>query len=185
MKQLRLIILLVLVSIATHPAQAQKHKRIQNRIQWLTFAQLEQAMKQEPRHILIDVEADWCVYCKMLDKTTLSKNKVINALNKDFYAVKLNAEKSQKIRFGGHQYPYITQSNGKGVQSLALSLKAKSYPSLVILSPDYEILHRHNGYIKAKKLAPLLSYLGSEKYKTQSWKDFTAEYKRKKKRGKK
>lgn len=177
-------VLIGLFSI-NHTAQAQKRKRKKKSsedIQWVSFAQLEQVMKKQPKYIFIEVETDWCVYCKMLNKTTFTKNKVITALNQDFYALKLNAEHPQEIRFGGQKYPFITQSNGKGIQGLALALKAQSYPSLLILSPDYQILHRHNGYIKAKKLAPLLSYLGKEKYKKQSWKEFILEYK--KQRGK-
>lgn len=163
-------------------AQAQKNDET---IQWLNFSQLEKAMKEQPRYILVDVGTDWCVYCKMLDKTTLSKQKVAKVLNKYFYAVKLNAEHPQKIRFGGQTYPFITQSNSKGIQGLALALKVKSYPTLVILAPDYQVIHRQTGYIKAKKLAPILTFLGAEVYKTQSWKKFIRSYQKKgKKRGK-
>lgn len=161
-------------------AQGKGHK--EDDIQWMSFAQLEQAMRQQPKYIFIEVETDWCVYCKMLNKTTLTRERVVNALNKDFYAVKLNAEQPQKIRFGGQEYPFITQSNGKGIQGLALALKAQSYPSLLVLSPDYQILHRQNGYIKAKKLAPLLTFLGEEKYKKMPWKKFIQDYKKGKKR---
>jgi thioredoxin-related protein len=175
-------LLLSLLLCFTTLAQAQKNKE---GIKWVSFAQLEKAMKAQPRYILVDVGTDWCVYCKMLDKTTLSKQKVAKVLNKYFYAVKLNAEYPQKIRFGGQTYPFITQSNNKGIQGLALALKVKSYPTLVILAPDYQVIHRQNGYIKAKKLAPILAFLGGEAYKTQSWKAFIKAYKQKgKRRGK-
>ncbi|WP_299461056.1 thioredoxin fold domain-containing protein [uncultured Microscilla sp.] len=175
-KTLFLSLLLMFCGNWANAQKKQKHNKV---IQWLSFAQLEKAMQQNPRYILIEVETDWCVYCKMLDKATLSKRKVAKVINQYFYAVKLNAEHPQKIRFGGQVYPFMTQGNNQGIQGLALALKVQSYPTLVVLSPDYQVVHRHNGYIKAKKLAPILEFLGAEAYKTQSWKDFISIYKKK------
>ena len=178
MQYFRLLVLLMLFSFSLQDLSAQSKRQKKDVIQWMSFTQLEQAMSQQPKYIFIEVETDWCVYCKMLNKTTLTRKRIVNVLNKDFYAVKLNAEQPQKIRFGGQEYPFITQSNGKGVQGLALALKAQSYPSLLVLSPDYQILHRQNGYIKAKRLAPLLTFLGEEKYKKTTWKKFIQNYKK-------
>ena len=161
---------------------SQNDKKNDPKIQWLDFAQLEQAMQKSPKYIFIEVETDWCVYCKMLNKTTFTKKQVIETLNKSFYAIKLNAEKPQKIRFAGNDYPFVTQSNGQGIQGLVLALKAQSYPSLLVLSPDYKVIHRHNGYVKAKKLAPLLTYLGEEKYKQQTWETFIKKYQKEQKK---
>ncbi len=161
------------------------HHKGDPKIQWISFTELEQAMQKSPKYIFIEVETDWCVYCKMLNKTTFTREKVIATLNKNFYAVKLNAEQPQKIRFAGNEYPFVTQSNGQGIHGLALALKAQSYPSLLVLSPDYEVIHRHNGYIKAKKLAPLLTFLGEEKYKEQNWKSFIAKYQKEQKKKRK
>jgi len=157
-------------------------KKNDQNIQWINFVQLEQVMQKSPRYIFIEVETSWCVYCKMLNKTTFTKQPVIETLNKNFYAVKLNAEQPQKIRFAGNEYPFVTQSNGQGIQGLVLALKAQSYPSLLVLSPDYKVIHRYNGYVKAKKLAPLLTYLGEEKYKQQTWESFIKKYQKEQKK---
>jgi len=38
----------------------------QDKIHWLTVSEMQEAMKKEPRKVLIDVYTNWCGPCKMI-----------------------------------------------------------------------------------------------------------------------
>src|SRR5690242_3074537 len=68
-------------------------------IEWISFAEAEKRMKQEPRKVWIDVYTDWCGWCKVLDKKVFTNPDVIDYMNKKFYAIKFNAERQDSIEF--------------------------------------------------------------------------------------
>jgi len=47
---------------------------------------------KEKKLLMVDLYADWCGPCRMLDKTTFSNADVQAALSRDFIAVKVNIE---------------------------------------------------------------------------------------------
>src|SRR6266436_2389769 len=58
-------------------------------------AALEKA-KKDKKLVMVDLYTDWCGWCKKLDKDTYSDKDVAAKLAKDFIAVKVNPEKSQR-----------------------------------------------------------------------------------------
>ena len=60
-------------------------------INWMTWDEANAANKVTPKKIFIDIYTDWCGWCKKMDKSTFQDASVIEALNKDFYAVKFDA----------------------------------------------------------------------------------------------
>jgi thiol:disulfide interchange protein len=38
-------------------------------IQWLSFDELQVAMKKNPKKVFMDVYTDWCGWCKKMEKT--------------------------------------------------------------------------------------------------------------------
>ncbi|MBL0144624.1 MAG: DUF255 domain-containing protein [Chitinophagaceae bacterium] len=78
------------------------------KINWLTLAEAEKAFKANPKPILIDVYTDWCGWCKVMDKDTYSKKNVINYINKNYYAVKFDAEQAASITWGDKTYNFNT-----------------------------------------------------------------------------
>src|SRR6266853_5802987 len=72
---------------------------------------LERA-KKDKKLVMVDVYTDWCGWCKKLDKDTYSDKDVEAKLTKDFIAVKVNPEKSQRNAklsrdFDTTGYPHI------------------------------------------------------------------------------
>ncbi len=76
--------------------------KAQDQIQWMKFEEAIAANTKQPKMILVDVYTDWCGWCKKMDKETFTNPKVIAHLKQNFYAVKLNAENTQrKFEFMG------------------------------------------------------------------------------------
>src|SRR6187431_1530392 len=75
-------------------------------IKWLSISEAEKLAKDEPRKIIVDIYTDWCGWCKRMDNSTYKDPKVVEYINKNFYAVKFNAETKNEITFQGKTYTY-------------------------------------------------------------------------------
>lgn len=122
------------------------------RINWLSWEQLESTLAEKPKKTLIFFYADWCAYCKKIERVVFTKPEIIQKLNKDYYAVRMNVETQDSIHFDGKVFnntQSLTRRNG--VHDLALLLgtrpgKSFSLPVTLILSEDFSIKKRIFNY---------------------------------------
>jgi thioredoxin-related protein len=145
-------------------------------IQWMSFEEAAKRSEKSPRKIVIDIYTSWCGWCKRLDATTYQDPEVIKYINKKFYAVKLDAEIKDTIRFKDKIFTYIPE---RKANELALSLLngSMSYPSTVFLDEKFSMLAPVPGYHDAREMLELfLKYFGDEIYKTKKWEDYQKEY---------
>jgi thioredoxin-related protein len=142
-------------------------------VKWMTFEQAVEQSKTEKRKIFIDVYTDWCGWCKVMDKNTFSDPAVAKLLNEKFYAVKLNAEQREDIRYNGTTFKFI--ENGRsGYHQLAAALlnNQLSFPTVVFLDEEFAILQPLPGYRKAPEFHQIAQFYGEGHYKTEKWEDF-------------
>ena len=131
-------------------------------IHWLSFEQLEDSLASKPKKVFIDFYADWCAYCKKMDKAAFKDKNVISLLNSEYYAVKMNAETTETIVFGGDSYSNkeIGQKRNPTheIPLLLASRKNRpfSLPAIVILNEKFEITDRYFEYLSPKKMNKVL-----------------------------
>jgi thioredoxin 1 len=89
--------------------------------------------KEEKKNIFVEVYADWCGPCKLLEKTTFSHPEVIREINTHFLSYRVNAD----------------GPNGK---LLVQNFSVESYPTCLFLNSEGHILHRLEGVLPAKLL---------------------------------
>ncbi len=129
---------------------------------WLTFEQLDDSLTVKPKKVFIDFYADWCSYCKKMDKVAFKDAKVIELLNTEYYAVKMNAETTDTIRFEGKKF-YNNQVGKKRrpthqIPLLLASRKGRSFslPAIIVLDKDFRITNRYFEYLHTKKILQAL-----------------------------
>ena len=123
-------------------------------INWMTMNEAIAAQKKEPKKIFMDVYTTWCGPCKMLDKNTFSDKEVIEYVNKNYYAVKFNAEGTEVVDYQDFVYTnpnYDPARKGRNSQHLfAHALKVNAYPTVVFLRKTetlfrlYLVIELHN-----------------------------------------
>ena len=173
------VFLLVLAVIAMSPAFAgegnKKKSPAANSINWMTWDEVQTAMKKKPKKVWVDIYTDWCGWCKVMDKKTFSHPEVIKYMNDNFYAVKFNSEKDDNIRFRGKMYSIKPENK---VNDLAIELLRGqlSYPTFVFMEENFQNPIPVPGYQPAPQLQMILTYLKEEKYKTVQFEDYQKTY---------
>lgn len=166
-----MLILLMLFATVTVMAQ--------EKIQWMDFEKAVAACEKQPKKIFVDVYTDWCGWCKKMDQTTFADTSVAKYMNEHYYAVKLNAESTDTVRFNGYEYVYVPNPNGKkGIHQLAAAMlqNKMSYPSYVLFNEELKVIQVIPGYQKTDAFLPIIQYFGEDAYLNTPWKEFVENY---------
>ncbi len=149
-------------------------------VQWMSIEKALELSKTNPKPIILDIYTDWCHWCKVMDKKTYTDHTIVNYINQNFYAVKLDAEQKEPITFKGEKFEYVA-SGRRGYHQFAASiLQGKlSFPSTVFLNKKQELVQAVPGYIKTPMMEKLINYMGQEIYIKKDWVTFEKEFKSK------
>lgn len=131
-------------------------------VAWLNFEQLEDSLAVEPRPVFISFYADWCAYCKKMDRVAFRDPKVITRLNRDYLSVRMNAETRDTIVFGGQTYvnrEFGRKRNPTHEIPLLLATRESypfSLPAMILLNEEFEITGRYFEYLSPEELSEIL-----------------------------
>jgi len=151
---------------------------INAQVKWMTMQEVKTAMEKEPRKVLMDVYADWCGPCKLMDKNTYGDSEISKYINENFYAVKFNAEGNDKFEFKDREFSNPNYVEGKvgARHEFAQYLAIYSYPSTVFFDENFEPITNLRGYFDAQEFKPYLILFATkayEKIKSQAdWERF-------------
>jgi len=156
MKYLIYFLLFFLIGIS--PAKSQHN----DEINWKTWEELEQALHKEPKPVFVFFHAEWCAYCKKIEREIFTQKKIINKLNANYYAVKMDVETKDSITFDGVKFTNkqsLTKRNG--VHQLPLLLASRknqafSLPATLIFDKNFSVNKRVFEYYTSKELMEML-----------------------------
>ena len=155
---------------------------IGQQIQWMTFVEARAAQEKEPKKIFMDVYTDWCGPCKLLDKNTFQNPDVSRYISENYYAVKFNAEGTEKITFYDQVFTNPNHDpNRKGrnaTHQFTQYLGVKGYPTMVFFSEDGDPIMPIVGYIKPKEIELYLKMIKQGDYQVFSTPEDFEKYKK-------
>lgn len=97
-------------------------------IEWQSsLKNAHQVSLQQNKPMMLVFGAEWCGYCKKLEKTTLSNPQLAKYINHTFVSVHIDVDEEERI---------------------AQILDVKSLPCTIILSPDADLLGRFEGFMQ-------------------------------------
>ena len=154
----------------------------EKQITWLSFEEAVAKINAEPtgKKIFIDVYTDWCGWCKKMDKETFNDPVVKEYMINNFWMVKFNAEQKEDVVFQGQTYSFVDQGrNGYHELAAALTNGNLSYPTVVYLTEEFQLLAPVAGYYPAAPFLDVAKYFGDNFYKDMTWKDYESTLKSK------
>lgn len=128
-------------------------------VNWFTIEEAAVEQKKNPqKKLLVDFYTDWCGYCKVMEKKTLSQDDVSKFVNENFIPVKFNAEKQQTFTYRDEQFELLHASNGKQLNMFAYKalMGNLGYPSFVVVDEKGKFVDAAQGYFTPEQFMPFL-----------------------------
>jgi thioredoxin-related protein len=147
-------------------------------IKWMTWQEVVEAEKKQPKKVFVDVYTDWCGWCKRMDATTFTNPVIIKYINDNYYAIKFNAETKQPISLNGKEYNFVAQGNS-GYHELAAQILhyQMSYPTQVYFDESLNEIFPMAGYEDARDFEQLINYVASNSYMSNDYPKFKKSFK--------
>ncbi len=133
-------------------------------INWMSWDAAMKAQANAPKRVMVDVYTDWSGWNKRMDSSTYKDPRVVEYINANFYAVKLDAESKNPITYKGTTYTF-EKSGNRGVHGLAAMLldDRLSYPVIVYLDAELNRTMISPGFKDADKLLAELELANGQK----------------------
>ncbi len=153
----------------------------QKTIQWMSWEEALEKHKEEERKIFVDIYTDWCTWCKKMEKSTLSNQKIVDYINANYYAVKFNAETKEDIIFDNKIYKRIKSFGRKATHELAIEIMNGDigYPTVAFIDEDLDVLQPIQGFIDTQTFEMIMIYFGDNHYQDIRWKKYVADFRSK------
>ena len=124
------------------------------------FSDLDNLMVKEPRLAAVFLHVPWCQFCRNMEHTTLRNDEVVKLLNEHYYFISFDGEQEEDVSFRGHTFHYQPTGRNTGTHELATALgtmdNALTYPTLVLLDEEYNIIFQHNAFLNSEEMIGVL-----------------------------
>lgn len=173
--QSRSISLLLMLTLGTISLYAQDLHS--SKIKWLDFETAEKVGKSAkmPKKIIVDLYTDNCGWCKKMDLSTFQNEFIAHYLNENFYPIRFNAQQRKDVSFNDQVFKL--DKSGFHELAIALSMGDLSFPTLVFLDEENQIIQPIQGYQTVDDLERILFYFANDLYLTKPWNEFVRVYK--------
>ena len=124
---------------------------------WYSYKEGFAKALKEKKPMVIDFYADWCKWCKVMDKETFADSEVANKMNREFVAIRIHMDRpsQEPIQFKKHRLSPQEFSHYMGVKGL---------PTLVFLDATGEPITMLPGFVKKTHFLPVLGYISEKCY---------------------
>lgn len=119
---------------------------------WKSFDKGLKDASSARKYSFVDVYTQWCGYCKLLERNTLTHKDVLAELGKNFVSIKLDAESDEVVNWKGHKMTARQLSAAWGVEG---------FPTMLFLNSKGDIIGSFPSYAEADLMVNLLKYISS------------------------
>lgn len=130
---------------------------------WKPFNEASRIAAEEQKKMLVYFYADWCTYCRAMDRETFSDQRVLQLLLKQFVVTRINVESDEFLTFQGRQITH---------RQFARMLRASSLPTSSFLDEKAAPITYLPGKPDTDTYIDLLAFVGSNAYKTSDFEAF-------------
>lgn len=148
----------MLLPAGCSPAQAQSTDSTgqTQEINWYSLEQAQKLASDNGRKVLVYVKADWCSYCKRMEKEVFPDGEVQDRIEQYFYPARVDIESDAPLTYNGQK---MTQ------RIFARRMQAISTPTFLFIGSNGSVLGRQPGFMEKELYMTLLGYVGSDAYR--------------------
>ncbi|MCX8057186.1 MAG: thioredoxin fold domain-containing protein [Ignavibacteria bacterium] len=128
-----------------------------------SFEEILKLAKKDNKKVLINVYADWCSWCKKMEKDTYPDSEVQKELNRNYYLYRLNGESKETIEYDGRKWTKAELTAAFGI---------RGFPATIFLNSNSKPITVLPGYVDAKTFASILKYIGDDLYTKMTFEEF-------------
>ena len=144
------------VSSDSGVATGKDRKDAAGQVNWLTYDVGLKMAQEDNKHVFNYFTAPWCGYCRKMEREVFTDPRVIEMLNNDFIAVRIDGESRNELDIDGYR---ITERN------LAITeFGVRGYPTFWFLKPDGTKLGNFTGYRPTDFVLEALTFVRDYKY---------------------
>ncbi len=132
-------------------------------IEWQEFSKALELAKKEKKMVVVDFYADWCGWCKRMDKDTYGNVEVIKYAKAKLIMTKVDTESKATTRFKDQELTYQQLAAGMGVRGL---------PTTAFFDSNGDPITSISSYLTPEQFLPILEFLSDGHYKTMKFEDF-------------
>lgn len=136
-------------------------------IEWMSLEEAQNQASETGKKVFIYAEAEWCGYCKKMNKQVFPQQSVQDSLMKYFHPVRVDIESDKKLVFNDEEF---TQ------QMLSRKFRVSGTPTMIFIDSDGETLGTQPGFIEAKVFDKLLAYVGSNLFDELDFKEYLGQH---------
>lgn len=132
-------------------------------MQWKRYDQGLSAAKNSKKYIFVQFYANWCGYCRKMDKEVFSKPQILNQLKSNFVAIRVNGESTNAVTVEGKQL---------SEQKLTQLHNVSGYPTLLFMDRQGKPIGKHPGYLGPDEFNSVLGYISSGSYQKMNFQNY-------------
>lgn len=125
------------------------------------FEDLARLQSQEQRPIFVFLTAEWCRYCKSVERISFEDDEVIRKLNTEFYTILFDIEDEREIKLFGRNFRFKSTGLNTGVHELAELIGTVdgvlNTPTFIVFDSNLRIQYQYGGFMDTDEIMTLLS----------------------------
>ncbi len=134
------------------------------KISWLRYDEGLKLAEENGKYILAYFTADWCRYCRIMEKETFQTAEAIDLINNNYVPVIIDGDSKAELNIDGYK---ITERN-----LTKSEYGVSGYPTFWFLKSNAERLAPVRGYKPRDMFLNILSYVKDDLYDKMSFDDY-------------
>ena len=114
------------------------------------------AAKKEKKPVVVDFYADWCGYCKKMDKETFAAPEIKHRFVNGWIAIKIDIEDKNKTA--------TVDGNTMTHAELVRYFRVTGFPTYLFIDKEGKPVSPYSGYVPKERFGQLLDYFKDEVY---------------------
>jgi len=122
-----------------------------DQITWYSYEEGMALGKSEGKKVFINFRADWCKFCRTMERKTFKDTGIISYLDSHFISIKVDVEREK---------------------SIAKKYNINPLPDTWFLSEKGDVIGNKPGLLLAKDLMPILQFIQTDSFLKMSYREF-------------